>query len=111
MDKGEVVEEGDHESLMRAHGTYYGLVEKQNLRKAEEEESLAFEKRESAELAVDHQTENNRLNLAKKGASILAKSTSLDMNTLNGKTKNSIIEVDETEGEDGKLEKVIIRIS
>jgi len=60
MHKGEVVEEGDHESLMRARGTYYGLVEQQNLLRAEEEEQLAFEQNESVTLVQAHQTEENQ---------------------------------------------------
>ncbi len=30
IDKGEVIEEGNHDSLMNAQGVYYNLVEKQN---------------------------------------------------------------------------------
>ena len=61
MHKGEVVEEGDHESLMRSQGTYFGLVEQQNLRLAEEEEQLAFERQESIGLIRAHQADENQV--------------------------------------------------
>ncbi|CAF5033328.1 unnamed protein product, partial [Rotaria sp. Silwood1] len=48
MHKGEVVEEGYHELLMRTRGTYFDLVEQQNLLKVEEKEQLTtIEKQES----------------------------------------------------------------
>lgn len=37
MDKGRVIEEGDHDSLMHARGTYYSLIEQQNVRQDEDE--------------------------------------------------------------------------
>ena len=33
LDKGIIVEQGDHQSLMKAQGVYYGLVQTQNFRK------------------------------------------------------------------------------
>ncbi|CAF4379653.1 unnamed protein product, partial [Rotaria sordida] len=38
MQQGEIVEEGDHDSLMKAQGIYFDLVKQQNLRQVEEEE-------------------------------------------------------------------------
>ena len=64
MHKGEVVEEGDHDSLMDLGGTYHNLVEQQNLRRAEEEEQMAFERRESTNMVVAHQNDENRLTLS-----------------------------------------------
>ena len=69
MDKGEVVEEGDHESLMNTRGVYFGLVEQQNLRLAEEEEQLAFERQESSAIVQADQQEENKMNFARKRAS------------------------------------------
>ncbi|CAF4711215.1 unnamed protein product, partial [Rotaria magnacalcarata] len=36
MQKGEIVEEGDHESLMKIQGLYFYFVKQQNLRQIEE---------------------------------------------------------------------------
>ena len=85
MDKGEVVEEGDHDSLMRAHGTYYTLVEQQNLRRAEEEEQLAFEQQESTGLVLSHQVEENHLSIARARSSTIISLTPSVMAALYGK--------------------------
>jgi ABC-type multidrug transport system ATPase subunit len=56
MHKGEVVEEGDHDSLMKGRGTYFDLVEQQRLHQAEEEEELKFEEQETAKILVSEQS-------------------------------------------------------
>ncbi|CAM4814663.1 unnamed protein product [Rotaria magnacalcarata] len=38
MQQGEIVEEGDHESLIKAQGLYFYFVKQQNIRQIEEEE-------------------------------------------------------------------------
>jgi ABC-type glutathione transport system ATPase component len=50
MHKGEVVEEGDHDALMEAKGTYYTLVEQQTLRQVEEVEELELEQKEASKM-------------------------------------------------------------
>jgi ABC-type glutathione transport system ATPase component len=50
MQKGEVVEQGDHDALMEAKGTYYTLVEQQTLRQVEEVEELELEQKEAAKM-------------------------------------------------------------
>lgn len=40
MEKGTVVEEGDHQTLMMTKGTYYRLLQQQNLRQMEEQEEV-----------------------------------------------------------------------
>ncbi|CAF2524258.1 unnamed protein product, partial [Rotaria sp. Silwood2] len=89
MHKGNVVEEGDHESLMRARGTYFALVEQQNLRRAEEEEQLALEQRERNGSIVAHPMEEIQLSFARKRASTIISITSSVRNALYGKRKNS----------------------
>jgi hypothetical protein len=108
MNKGEVVEEGDHDSLMDRRGIYYGLVEQQNLLRAEEEEQLAFEQQESAGLVRIHQAEENQLPIAarQRASSIISLSPSV-IAALYGKNKK-LTEDEETE-EDSK-KKVIINI-
>ncbi|CAF2002613.1 unnamed protein product [Rotaria magnacalcarata] len=44
MKKGEIVEEGDHESLMNIQGLYFNLAKQQNLRQPEEVESKLEDK-------------------------------------------------------------------
>ena len=89
MDKGEVVEEGDHDSLMRAAGTYYSLVEQQNLRRAEEEEQLAFERQESTGIVLSQQIEENHLSVARARASTIISLTPSVMAALYGKKDGS----------------------
>ncbi|UJR23295.1 hypothetical protein I4U23_026311 [Adineta vaga] len=50
VNKGEVVEEGDHESLMKARGIYFDLVEHQQLRQVEEHEAMKLENSDVASL-------------------------------------------------------------
>lgn len=52
MQKGEVVEEGAHDSLMEARGIYFHMVEQQSLRQAEEEEEFDFEQRQAREIQL-----------------------------------------------------------
>ena len=87
MHKGEVVEEGDHDSLMRAHGTYFNLVEQQNLRQAEEEEQLTFERQESVGIVLAQQDEENQLVIPRKRGSTIISLTPSVMAALYGKNK------------------------
>lgn len=85
MDKGEVVEEGDHDSLMRALGTYHTLVEQQNLRRAEEEEQLAFERQESTGHVLSHQVEEDHLGIGRARSSTVISLTPSIMAALYGR--------------------------
>ena len=102
MHKGEVVEEGDHESLMNARGVYFGLIEQQNLHLAKEEEQLAFERQESSALVQTDQQEENKMNFAQKGASSAIGLTQSVMESLYEKDKRTS---DTNEIEDGKEKK------
>ncbi|CAF3575971.1 unnamed protein product [Rotaria sordida] len=103
--KGNVVEEGDHESLMNTRGTYFTLVEQQNLRKAEEEEQLAFEKYERNLSVVSNPTTENLLGFERKRASTIGSIASSVLNTLYGKKKNSLVDDDAVEEEDTEEKK------
>jgi hypothetical protein len=59
MQKGEVVEQGDHDALMEAKGTYYTLVEQQTLRQVEEVEELELEQKEVAKMLFSETTMNS----------------------------------------------------
>ena len=127
MHKGEVVEEGDHESLMDAGGTYFGLVKRQSLRRAEEEEEeeeeqeqeqqqqqgLGLKQQKHAKLVVDQQIKENQLSSTERHGLLAPSSTPLVMKVSNDKTKNLIINEDEVEVEDAKVEneKVIVSIT
>ncbi len=106
MHKGEVVEEGDHTSLMADRGTYYGLVEQQNLRRAEEEEQFTFEREENVGLVRVHQEEDNRLNFARHRASTVISLTPSVIAALYGKEKHATTVEDEEEDEKEKKKKV-----
>ncbi|CAF4082255.1 unnamed protein product, partial [Rotaria sordida] len=90
IQNGEVVEEGDHELLIRARGTYFALVEQQNLRKTEEKEQLTiFEKQESIGSIGVHPTEEIQSSFTREHSSIIASSPLSIINTLYGKVNNS----------------------
>ncbi|CAF1030751.1 unnamed protein product [Adineta steineri] len=55
MRKGEIVEEGDHNSLMNIHGTYYNLVMQQNLKDSQED---IEEEEEEDEFIVEGENTN-----------------------------------------------------
>lgn len=91
MHKGEVVEEGDHDSLMALGGTYHGLVEQQNLRQAEEEEQLAFERQESVGIVRAQQVDENTLDVgfSRNRTSTVVSLTPSVMAALYGKNGNA----------------------
>ncbi|CAF4169043.1 unnamed protein product [Rotaria sp. Silwood2] len=103
MYKGNVVEEGDHESLMHARGTYFALVEQQNLHKTEREEQLALERQECSGSNVPNQTEEIQLGFRRKCASIVNSVASSAMNELNGKKTNLLTDEEEVEEEDAEI--------
>jgi ABC-type glutathione transport system ATPase component len=99
MHTGEIVEEGDHESLMRDRGTYFSLVEQQNIRRAEEEEQLAFEQNENVELVIGHQTEETQSDYNRKRASTVVSLTPSVMAALYGKNKTTTTDEDDETAE------------
>jgi ABC-type multidrug transport system ATPase subunit len=105
MHKGEVVEEGNHESLMANRGIYFGLVEQQNLMRAEEEEQLDFERRESMEVLRVYQEEENRTAIAQKRGSSAISLTPSVIAVLYGKERLSTAVEDEDVEEDTKKKK------
>jgi ABC-type glutathione transport system ATPase component len=99
MHTGEIVEEGDHESLMRDRGTYFSLVEQQNIRRAEEEEQLAFEQNENVRLVMGHQTEENQSDYNRKRTSTVVSLTPSVMAALYGKNKTTTTDEDDETAE------------
>lgn len=78
IDKGVVVEEGNHSSLMDAQGIYFGLVQQQNVPEIEEDKQLSFKQQENIEeIQTDSIEDPNIINL-----------TSID--NIDKKKKNSI---------------------
>ncbi|CAF2677139.1 unnamed protein product [Rotaria sp. Silwood2] len=107
MHKGKVVEEGDHEKLMQIHGTYFDLVEQQNLHIAEEEERLAFERQESDGLLRVQQSEEKYLGIGRECSSTIINMTPSVMAALHANKKDSTTGEDivEEEDNDGKKKK------
>ncbi|CAF4352288.1 unnamed protein product, partial [Rotaria sordida] len=101
--KGNVVEEGDHKSLMNARGTYFTLVEQQNLRKAEEEEEEEQKQDELNLLVVPNQTAEIQLGFERKRASSIGSIASSAMNALYGKQKNSTADENAVEEKDTEV--------
>lgn len=103
MHKGEVVEEGDHGSLMNALGTYHALVEQQNLRQAEEEEKLAFEREESQNTSLVTDPQTLGVTFERKRASTVVSLTPSIKHQLYGKLKNADTDEDKKNAEDTEV--------
>jgi ABC-type bacteriocin/lantibiotic exporter with double-glycine peptidase domain len=56
MQKGAVVEEGDHDSLMKDRGAYFNLVQQQSLHQAEEEQQLELKEKETTKIISSDET-------------------------------------------------------
>jgi hypothetical protein len=108
MHKGEIVEQGDHESLMRSQGTYFSLVEQQNLRLAEEEEQLAFEQRESVGIIRTQLSDENQIDVGfeRKRASSVVSLTLSVMAESYGKNEQSTADEDIEEDSNEKKKQV-----
>ncbi|CAF1480710.1 unnamed protein product, partial [Rotaria sordida] len=104
MHKGEVVEEGDHDSLMRVQGTYFGLVEQQSLRQVEEEEQIKFEQDEAIKILLSEQSDLNHSIVRRDRCSTIVSLTPSVLAQLYGKT-DSIVDHDlEGENDDEKIQ-------
>ncbi|CAF1123167.1 unnamed protein product [Rotaria sordida] len=80
MQQGEIVEEGNHESLMQIKSVYYGLVQQQSLRQAEEEEEEEeeFEQKKAAEMFLFDQTSSDYFDIRRNhGSTIVSISPSI----------------------------------
>ncbi|CAF3856119.1 unnamed protein product [Rotaria sp. Silwood1] len=75
MQKGEIVEEGDHDSLMSIRGTYFTLIEQQSLHQAEEEEELEFEQQQAAKILLSDQLCLDNSNIKRNCSSTLVSIT------------------------------------
>jgi ABC-type glutathione transport system ATPase component len=108
MHLGAVIEVGDHDSLMADKGTYYGLVEQQNLRRAEEEEQLAFERQESAGMVHVHLGDESHFNVTRERSSTVISLSPSVLAELYGKKKNSTTGEDLDDEEKDEKKKVKI---
>ncbi|CAF3978917.1 unnamed protein product [Rotaria sp. Silwood1] len=83
MQKGETIEEGDHDSLMKARGTYFHFVEQQNLHEAGEKEKLDLEQNKAAkEIILSDQTQLDNSDTTRKRESRLVSSSSSTLSLL-----------------------------
>ncbi len=107
MQKGEVVEEGDHNTLMMSKGTYFNLVQQQNLHQIEEDESLIVKEEEEEELIKRFlsQFSNNTLNEWQQGKVSIPSLTPSVLAAINGKNLN----VDDDEDEETKSKIKVIK--
>ncbi|CAF3789545.1 unnamed protein product, partial [Rotaria sp. Silwood1] len=102
MQKGQVVEEGDHDSLMSIRGIYFTLIQQQSLRQAEEEEELEFEQQQTAKILLSDQLDLDNSNIKKDRRSTLDSITPSVLAVLYGK-KNLEIDEDLEENDDEKI--------
>ncbi len=71
MQKGEIVEEGDHDTLMRAKGTYFSLVEQQTLHQVEEAEELKLEQEKASKVLFSEETNNDSIEQRRRESKIV----------------------------------------
>ncbi|CAF1531342.1 unnamed protein product, partial [Adineta ricciae] len=74
LNKGHVIEEGDHNSLMNIHGIYFNLVQQQTLRQTEEEQ-LRFEELEATKLILAEQFNSDDLDRRENRSSTITSVT------------------------------------
>jgi len=72
MEKGEIVEEGNHDTLMRAKGTYFGLVEQQTLHQVEEAEELESEQEEATKILLRQETNTGSIEQRPRESTIIS---------------------------------------
>jgi hypothetical protein len=72
MHKGEIVEEGNHDSLMGALSTYFNLVQQQSLHKTEEEEEV--QKQENNDILLSNRKYEHRLSCERARSSTVVSS-------------------------------------
>jgi ABC-type multidrug transport system ATPase subunit len=110
MQKGEVIEEGDHSSLMTAKGPYFNLVEQQNLHQAEEEEEeeeeLALEQQEVIRNLLSKQSTDASIEKRCPGSTIVSLPSSALSTLHETNNSNSKEDVDENDNEKMKKSKV-----
>ncbi len=87
MDKGEIVEEGNHDSLMGALGTYFNLVQQQNLHKTEEEREEVQEQ-ENDDILLSNRKYEHRLSCARARASTVVSVTLSEVGLIDDKHVN-----------------------
>ncbi len=111
MHKGEVVEEGDHYSLMRAQGKYFGLVEQQSLRQVEEDEGSDFEKQEVIKMLLPEQSNLDHSNIGRDRCSTIGSLTPSISGKLNGRKDSTDVNLEkENNDENVKTTKVIKKV-
>lgn len=89
MQKGEIVEEGDHDTLMKNENVYFDLVQQQNAHDSEEVEELEFEKEETKRKLLSEQGNDDFIEQRRRGSTIISVTLSA-LNELYDK-KHSIV--------------------
>ncbi|CAF1207252.1 unnamed protein product [Adineta steineri] len=93
---GQVIEEGDHDSLMHAQGAYYGLVEAQNLRTIEEDDEISLELDKSEQTTLVVQNNEQLLDSQRNRSSTVISLTPSIITALYGKKNQDDKEQNET---------------
>jgi hypothetical protein len=86
MEKGEIVEEGDHDTLMEAKGTYFGLVEQQTLHQDEEVE---LEQEEATRTLLRQETNDGSIRQKDRRSTIVSLSPSIFSALFGNKSSNA----------------------
>jgi ABC-type glutathione transport system ATPase component len=89
MEKGEIVEEGDHETLMEAKGTYFGLVEQQTLHQDEEAEEVELEQEEANRTLLRQETTDGSIRQKGRRSTIFSLTPSIFSALFGNKSSNA----------------------
>ncbi|CAF0839105.1 unnamed protein product [Adineta ricciae] len=93
LKNGEIVEEGNHESLIRAKSVYFELVQQQLIRQAGEEEELTFEQQEMRKQFLSDQS---HLDVTRDRSSSVISTTPSVLTKLYGK-ESTIVNYDDAQ--------------
>lgn len=106
MQKGEVIEEGDHDTLMKNESVYFDLVRQQNAHDAEEEEEFELEKEEAKKILLSEQVNDDYSEQHRRRGSTIINVTMSALNELYDQKQSTEIN-DNTENETKEETKVI----
>ena len=110
MEKGELAEEGDHETLMKKGEKYFSLVEQQNLRRAEEEQEMELKENEDDPIIKKNTLEPNARFTRPRSSTVASLTPSIKIAL--GKYTNKVANGDanDTDSDDRKKAKEVKNI-
>ena len=87
MQKGEIIEEGDHDTLMKNESVYFNLVQQQTTHEVGEKEEEEFEKEETRKRLLSEQVDSDIVIPRQRASTLISVALSI-LNALHAKTNS-----------------------